>query len=190
MTLSQFLFKNRSYTPIPFLVLMLVFARPEPWSLIAGFVLAALGECTRAWGVFYAGSETRTTGGVGASKLVMSGPFGYVRNPLYVGNIMMYLGIGIMSLALFPWLQLAAFVYFVFQYTLIVGEEERFLKKEFGDEYRVYCQKVHRFLPRLTPYQSPHPIEIDWNAGWKSERRSLQAFSLVSIILLVIWIIR
>lgn len=187
MTLAQILFKNRSYTPIPFVIVMLIFAKPTPVSLIVGFAIAALGEFTRAWGVFYAGSETRVTGSVGASRLVTSGPFGYVRNPLYVGNIMMYVGIGIMSMALFPYLQIFALLYFVFQYTMIVSEEERFLREEFGEEYKLYCAGVRRFFPRFTPYSSPHPMTINWDAGWKSERRSLQAFAFVSLLLVAIY---
>jgi protein-S-isoprenylcysteine O-methyltransferase Ste14 len=190
MTFPQFLFKNRSYTPLPFLAVMMVFARPTPASLIAGFCVAALGEWIRAWGVFYAGSETRATGGVGASRLVTSGPFGYVRNPLYTGNILLYLGVGIMSMALFPWLQIIALIWFIIQYTLIVREEEGFLITEFGEEYNAYTRNVRRFLPRFTSYASPKPVSIDWSAGWNSERRSLQAFTLVTLVLVIIWIAR
>lgn len=190
VTLSQFLFKNRSYTPVPFLAVMLVFAHPTMGSLIAGFLIAVGGELLRASGVLYVGSETRVTGSVGASRLVTSGPFGYVRNPLYVGNILIYSGIGIMSYALFPWLQLAGFAYFLFQYTFIVKEEERFLGEKFGAEYEAYCRHVPRFLPRLIPFRSVKPAKIDWAAGWSSEARSLQAFGLVIAILLAIAALR
>lgn len=188
MTLSQFLFRNRSYTPVPFLIVMLVFARPTLTSLIVGFVIAALGEFIRAAGVFFVGSETRVTGSVGASRLVTSGPFAYTRNPLYVGNILIYTGIGVMSLALFPWLQLVALAWFLFQYTLIVREEERFLREKFGQEYAEYCARVPRFLFRLTPFASGHPVTLDWKAGWHSEARTLQAFGIVTLILLIIWL--
>lgn len=188
MTLSQALFRNRSYTPLPFLIVMLIFADPALTSLIVGLAVAAAGEFLRAAGVFYVGSETRVTGAVGASRLVTSGPFAYTRNPLYVGNILIYLGIGIMSMALFPWLQLAAFAWFIFQYTLIVKEEERFLRGKFGQEYIDYCARVPRFLFRLTPYASWHPVDIDWKAGWHSEARTLQAFALVTLVLVIIWL--
>ena len=82
------IFKYRSYTPIPFLILMLIFEKASVTSLVTGFVIALAGELIRLWGVSWAGSETRTTGGVGGSFLVISGPFAHVRNPLYVGNIM------------------------------------------------------------------------------------------------------
>jgi protein-S-isoprenylcysteine O-methyltransferase Ste14 len=190
VTLRQFLFRNRSYTPLPFLLVMLIFAQPSLLSLVIGFVVAAAGEALRASGVCYVGSETRVTGEVGASRLVTSGPFAFVRNPLYVGNILIYLGIGVMSMALFPWLQIVALLWFLFQYTMIVREEEEFLREKFGKEYADYCARVPRFLFRLTPYRSWHPVDIDWKAGWNSELRTLQAFSAATLILIIIWIVR
>lgn len=190
MTLSQFLFRNRSYTPLPFIIVMIIFAQPTLMSILVGFLVAALGEALRASGVLYVGSETRVTGEVGASKLVTSGPFAFVRNPLYVGNILIYLGIGVMSLALWPWLQVAALVWFLFQYTLIVKEEEGFLREKFGQEYDDYCARVPRFLFRLTPYKSWNPVSIDWSAGWRSEQRTLQAFAIATLIIVIIWIVR
>ena len=89
--MSKF-FTYRSYTPIPFVVVMLVFAYPNIWSLTAGFIIALAGELIRLWGVSWAGSETRTTGGVGGTYLIVSGPFAHLRNPLYLGNILMYTG--------------------------------------------------------------------------------------------------
>jgi hypothetical protein len=127
---------------------------------------------------------------VGASRLVTSGAFGHVRNPLYVGNILIYLGVGIMSNALAPWLQIAAFFYFIFQYTLIVKEEERFLQAEFGIEYKLYCTAVPRFFFKLKSYQGPTKHRIDWRAGWASETRSLQAIVVVVAILVAIWALR
>jgi protein-S-isoprenylcysteine O-methyltransferase Ste14 len=190
VTFSQFLFRNRSYTPLPFLVVMIVFAQPTPASLGIGFIIAALGEFMRAWGVFYVGSETRVTGEVGASRLVTSGPFAHVRNPLYVGNMLLYVGVGVMSLALFPWLQVIALLWFVFQYTLIVREEERFLREKFGREYEDYCAAVPRFLLRPTAFRSSAPVKIDWKAGWRSEARSLQAFAVATLILVAIWLLQ
>ena len=169
---------------------MIVFAHPTPASLIAGFAMTALGELFRSWGVMYVGSETRVRQQVGASRLITSGPFAHVRNPLYVGNIVIYLGIGAMSFALFPWLQLAALVYFIIQYRLIVREEERFLKEQFGAQYEEYARSVPRFLVRLTPYRSPNPHTIEWSAGWSSEMRTLQAVGAVTLIIIAIYILR
>lgn len=183
------IFKYRSYTPIPFAILMLIFENASITSLIIGFAIAVSGELVRLWGVSWAGSETRTTGGVGGTYLVISGPFGHVRNPLYVGNILMYLGLGIMSMALFPYLQIVAILFFIMQYQFIVKEEEGFLVKKFGNDYQKYLENVPRFFPRVTKYKNasiPQP-NYSLSAGLKSETRTLQAFSIVALLIVLKW---
>jgi protein-S-isoprenylcysteine O-methyltransferase Ste14 len=183
------IFKYRSYTPIPFVILMLIFEDASITSFIIGFAIAVSGELIRLWGVSWAGSETRTTGGVGGTYLVISGPFGHVRNPLYVGNILMYLGLGIMSMALFPYLQIVAILFFIMQYQFIVKEEEGFLVKKFGNDYQKYLENVPRFFPRVTKYKNasiPQP-NYSLSAGMKSETRTLQAFSIVALLIVLKW---
>ena len=186
------IFKYRSYTPIPFVILMLVFENATVTSLIVGFFIALIGELIRFWGVSWAGSETRTTGGVGGTYLVISGPFAHVRNPLYVGNILMYLGLGIMSLALFPYLQIIAILFFIVQYDFIVKEEESFLAKKFGSDYQKFLQNVPRFFPRLSKYKDDSIPQPDYkiSAGLKSEIRTLQAFSIVIVLIILKWYLR
>ena len=190
--LSTLLFKYRSYTPIPFLVLMLIFQESTIWTLIIGFAIALLGELIRFWGVSWAGSETRTTGSVGGTFLIISGPFAYVRNPLYVGNILIYLGLGIMSFALFPYLQIVAILFFLLQYYLIVKEEEGYLREKFREDYKNYCEKVPPFFPKLTPYKNMTILQPPFSAvaGFRSETRSLQAFLGIALLLVILWLIR
>lgn len=185
-------FKYRSYTPIPFLLIMFLYEDANVWSLIAGFIIALVGESIRLWGVSWAGSETRTTGTVGGTFLIISGPFGRVRNPLYVGNILMYFGMGIMSMALFPYLQIVALLFFFIQYHYIVSEEEQYLRKTYGQEYDAYVKNVPRFLPRLTAYKIKNIEQPSFSLkeGLKSETRTLQAFASVSITIFLIWFIR
>jgi len=190
--ISSLAFKYRSYTPIPFLILMLIFQQSTVNSLIIGFAIALVGELIRFWGVSWTGSETRTTGGVGGTFLIISGPFAYVRNPLYVGNILIYLGLGIMSFALFPYLQIGAIFFFLIQYYYIVREEENFLKEKFKEKYEDFRNHVPAFFPRLTPYKNSNVVQPKYNsrAGFRSETRSLQAFLGISILLVILWIIR
>lgn len=186
------IFKYRSYTPIPFVIVMLIYENSNVWGLIIGFVIALCGELVRLWGVSWAGSETRTTGDVGGTYLIVSGPFSFVRNPLYVGNMLMYLGIGFMSFALFPYLQLIALAFFLFQYNMIVKEEETYLGKTFGNDYETYSSNVSRFLPRFSPYMGLNITQPKFSfiSGLKSERRTLQAFSIVILTILIKWTIR
>lgn len=189
--IASFLFKYRSYTPIPFLLIMIFYENANIWSIIAGFIIALSGEMIRLWGVSWAGSETRTTGTVGGTFLIVSGPFAYVRNPLYVGNILMYTGIGIMSFALFPYLQIAGFLFFYLQYLFIVKQEEGYLEETFGEDFRNYIKNVPRFLPRLTPYRPGQVVqpEYDIKKGLRSDRRSLQALFFVSLTIVLLWFI-
>ncbi len=185
----QLFFKYRSYTPFPFLIFMFAYAEPTTHMMIAGGLVVLLGELLRFWGVAYAGALTRVTGNVGAPELVVAGPFAYLRNPLYIGNILMYVGLGIMANALMPWLVLVTAIYFFVQYSLIVSLEEDFLEKTFRAEFADYKKSVPRFFPRLTPYVAAVSTaqKADWKGALRSERRTLQAILLVSIILFVLW---
>lgn len=186
----QKIFSYRSYTPIPFLIVMLIFAKPTLWSLLIGFLIALVGELIRFWGVGYAGGETRTTGPVGGSKLVTNGPYAYVRNPLYLGNMLMYLGFGVMSMALFPYFQIIGLIYFFVQYYLIVTLEEDYLSRAFPDEYALYIKHVPRFIPRLKRYEFASNFKFDIKEALRSERRTLQAFFLVVALNILIFIFK
>lgn len=175
------LFTLRSYTPIPFLILGLVFGHPTITSLIAGVLVSGLGEAIRFWGVGHATSETRVTGSVGASRLVVSGPFGYVRNPLYVGNMLLYTGFGVM--ANIPWLIVLTLAWFIFQYWMIVSREEEFLAGKFGQEYDAYRKSVPKFFPRFTPYERGREVVIQWGIAIRSERRTFQAFAIALLLM-------
>lgn len=188
---TESIFKYRSYTPIPFLLVMVIFQKATAASLIGGFLVVAIGELFRFWGVVYAGSETRTTGTVGGTFLVTRGAFSHLRNPLYFGNILIYVGIGIMSWSLFPYLQIAALIFFLFQYHVIINGEEEYLRKTFGKQYNEYVKNVPRLMPRLTSYKSENAEqpELNFKAGLRSEKRTLQAITIVTIILLLLFIL-
>ncbi|MFH0988910.1 MAG: isoprenylcysteine carboxylmethyltransferase family protein [bacterium] len=187
--LRELLFQFRSYTPIPFIIIMLVFAHPTIVTMVAGLILVLFGEFLRSWGVSYAGSLTRVTASVGAPEVIVSGPYAHMRNPLYSGNIFMYVGVGIMANAIVPWLVIGSFVYFSFQYVMIVQLEEAFLEKEFGEGYSEYKKQVPRFFPRLTAYRhsSQERQHANWIEAFHSERRTLQALGIVIVMLIVLW---
>jgi len=186
------LFKYRSYTPIPFVILMIAYQQSNVWSLPLGLLIAVCGELIRLWAVSWAGSETRTTGKVGGTYLVINGPYAHVRNPLYVGNILIYFGLGIMSFALFPYLQIIALAFFIYQYYEIIKEEEGFLKEKFGNDFTDYIKNVPRIFPRLSPYKKDGVEQPDYDIkkGLRSERRTLQAFAIVAGTLIILWFLR
>ena len=187
MELNRFFFKYRSYTPIPLIVVVLILAKPSWTSFMAGFVLVLLGEGLRFWGVAYAGSATRTTGRAGGERLITDGPFGYVRNPLYLGNFLMSSGFLIMSWAWMPWMAFIFVLLFGIQYSFIIHHEEEYLSKKFGKEYANYKRCIRRWIPcfRKCPYREksvPHFMK-----ALKSERNTLQAIAAVTVLLFVRW---
>jgi protein-S-isoprenylcysteine O-methyltransferase Ste14 len=186
---KDYLFTYRSYTPLPFLALMLLFAVPTLASLVIGFVVAICGELVRFWGVSYAGSETRTTGKVGGTQLVTNGPYAYVRNPLYLGNIFTYLGVGIMSNALMPYLQLIALGYFFFQYAAIISIEEDYLSETFPG-WKDYSARVNRFVPKLRRFHGESSLVPELGRAARAERSSLMALGSLTVILFAIYLFR
>jgi protein-S-isoprenylcysteine O-methyltransferase Ste14 len=190
MTIGQFLFKNRSYTPLPFLIPLFLFGRPTIPSLVIGFVISLTGELIRIWGVSYAGSETRTTK-VGASTLVTQGPFAYVRNPLYDGDMLLYFGVSIMANSLFPYLQVIGLVYFYIQYYFIIKEEEVTLRTKFKEKYEDYYNSVNKLIPKFTAYNKDKQSRIkkSFSAAFKSEKRTFQAISMSMLMILLIYVL-
>ena len=184
MDVRQFFFKNRSFTPIPLAFAIIFFADPSVSATIVGFLLVLVGEIIRLNGVHHAGGATRTMK-VGAHALCTSGPFGYVRNPLYLGNIIIYAGVVLMAGGLFMWQLLGVTVAFFFlQYSLIISLEEETLTRKFGDEYKLYLITVPRFIPRgiSWPGHNKTPL-LKWGETFRTERRTLQ---LVAIFILFI----
>ena len=186
MEIRNFFFKNRSFTPIPIALTIIYFAQPENDHVLLGALFLLIGELTRMWSVSYAGGETRTTK-VGAPSLCTAGPYGYVRNPIYVGNMLMYIGIVLLAGSPNPLLMaLTTLAFFVIQYSLIVSLEEEKLSDLFGDEYSEYKKNVRAILPRLTRWKTnDNRKPLSFMKLIKTEKRTLQN---VAFILTLIYI--
>ena len=186
MDIRNFFFKFRSYTPIPIGVMIVCFARSDSSLLLLGISLLLIGEFIRIWAVSYAGGETRTRK-VGAPALCTSGPYAFVRNPLYVGNMLMYVGIVMIAGAVNVWLMAATtFLFFLIQYSLIVSLEEETLNTLFGQEYLNYKANVPAIFPRFSPWENPknrRPARI--SKTLKTEKRTLQNVFLVLVLITV-----
>ena len=115
---------------------------------LAGFAIALAGEGIRLATI---GFEYIERGGkqgrVYASRLVNKGVYGISRNPMYVGN--MLIAIGIVMVSGSPRAYWTVIPFFLFVYQAIVTAEEGFLREKFGKEYEEYCAAVPRFVPAL-----------------------------------------
>ena len=186
MDIRTAVFASRSYTPIPLLIAVLIMADPGPMTFVSGGLLVLIGESIRLWAVGYAGSATRTRH-VGAPSLITNGPYGRVRNPLYVGNFVLSLGLCVMAWAWMPYMIGIFVAAFGIQYGLIVSLEEESLRKIFGAPYEAYLAAVPRFLPRLTEYSAGKPARYDFGAALRSERRTFQSTAVVVVAIVTRW---
>ena len=184
MNIGNFFFKYRSYTPIPLVAVILYNAQLANAYVVLGLIFIILGELIRFWSVSYAGGITRTTT-VGATTLCTAGPFAHTRNPLYIGNMLMYNGIvliagasNIFSMLMLTWL------FFIIQYFLIINLEEQTLTRIFGTAYLDYTKNVPRLFPRLIRWKSDdnrQPMTL--LKTLRSEKRTLQNIVIFLIII-------
>ena len=166
MTLQEALFKNRGLLlSLPACALAL-FGRPSARSIAAGLPLAFAGELIRCWAVGYSGATTRYDAVI-APTLVTAGPYGYVRNPLYLGNFITAAGFAIAftgknSRLVRGALAGGSLVAMLALYSAIVPHEEEFLRREFGEAFERYCECVPRIVPQLEPLEHG---EGEWDVG-------------------------
>lgn len=186
MDIRAKIFEARSYTPVPLLIAVLILADPNLLSFMGGLLVAIFGESMRIWAVGYAGSATRTRH-VGAPELITNGPYAYVRNPIYVGNFILSLGLCIMAWAWMPWMLGVFTLAFGVQYAMIVSLEEEHLQETFGESYTHYCRHVPRFLPAISRYEQASNFSFDLKAALRSDRRTFQSITIVTLAIAVRW---
>jgi protein-S-isoprenylcysteine O-methyltransferase Ste14 len=163
--IGSVLFRHRGWLPVPFLLVpLLAHGVMEPMNWVLGFVLIVLGEAVRLAGVAAAGTVTRRRSRT-VQRLVTYGIFAWMRNPLYVGNFLIWMGFAVISGVL--WFIPIAIVLFAVEYTLIVRYEEGVLESIFGEEYLRYKARTSRWFPR--PPSTDEEGEHHWGEAWRSE---------------------
>jgi protein-S-isoprenylcysteine O-methyltransferase Ste14 len=163
--LGDWLFRHRTALPLPFAAAILGLrigeAPPSPGLLAAGIIVSLLGELLRLWGVHHIGAISRTRSNR-LGPLVASGPFALVRNPLYIGNIALWVGFALT--ARLVWLAPVILVLLGAEYHAIVRWEERLLESRLGDAYRAYAARVPRWVPTLNRGERRDRREKDLSA--------------------------
>jgi protein-S-isoprenylcysteine O-methyltransferase Ste14 len=173
--LGGVLFRNRSWIPVPFLAVpLLAPGRMSVANWIVGALLVAAGEAVRLSGVAAAGTVTRRRSR-DVQRLVTYGVFGWVRNPLYVGNFLIWMGFTVIS-GVFWFLPIAALL-FALEYTLIVRYEEGVLESIFGSSYLAYKSRTPRWLPRPPRSADRESGPHDWREAVRSETSTFLAYA-------------
>jgi protein-S-isoprenylcysteine O-methyltransferase Ste14 len=183
--LGAWLFRQRTSIPIPLaLALFLIPAGGSHSRLLlaVGVAIVLAAESLRLWAVHHIGVISRTRS-ERLGPLVSTGPFAIVRNPLYLGNIGLWVGFATSARIL--WLVPLFIVVLSLEYHAIVRWEEGLLESRRGDEYRAYAARVPRWMPAV---RRPSTVDrrlstFSWRETWFSERGTLIAIALGYLLL-------
>ena len=178
--LSNYIFNLRGIIPIPFFLVVYIFSSPTLHSLIIGSFILSVGELIRLWAAGYI--KKYRTSSVDAPELITYGPYAYVRNPLYIGNFFIGLGISVISNVL--WGYVLFFTLYFFGYSIIIPLEEKFLEKKWKDTYMHYKKHVRRIIPKIRPYKRIK--EFDFYSAIKNEKSTF----LVEMEIIILFALR
>ena len=142
-------------------------------------ILVIAGVVLRAWAAGCAGNHTRTSN-IEAGKLATNGPYAFVRNPIYLGSIV--LGVGMVGIVGDWRLSPLCFGTFAALYFVIIPAEEEFLQREYPLEYKVYCRNVRRLLPRFTPWAGADRTPFAWQPALREWQTVIILVSILAFL--------
>jgi protein-S-isoprenylcysteine O-methyltransferase Ste14 len=196
VSLGNFFFKHRNWFFIFFYFALLIPSWPifsqerfgthyYIWPIAIGLFVTISGQLIRGLTIGLAyivrgGKHGRPY----AEGLVTDGIFHHCRNPLYVGNILMLLGMGIIANSL---VYVAIVIpVFLFIYQSIVLAEEDFLRKKFGSGFDEYCKHVNRWIPDPRGLGNTiHSMHFNWKR-WILKEHTTQFIWLTGIVFLIL----
>jgi protein-S-isoprenylcysteine O-methyltransferase Ste14 len=152
-----------------FALALLLLAKPHPVLYPVGVALIAMGEALRLWACGHLRKN---------QDVIMSGPFAYLKNPLYAGTLLIVSGFCFAASnpdepsrwLLYVGLPLFLAVFFFYYFPYKVGVEGDRLRRRFGEKFDVYDENVPNLVPRLTPYRPEGGGEpLPWDGKLLSE---------------------
>jgi protein-S-isoprenylcysteine O-methyltransferase Ste14 len=190
---GNFLFKYRNIVfPVVLCALLFGFYPVRPmdnsnYSVgmdLLGFLISAMGESIR---VVVIGLAYIKRGGVNkrvhADTLVAEGIFAHCRNPLYLGNLLILLGLFIIHNN--PWVYALGLGFFLTAYSAIVAAEESYLQIKFGADYQKYCHQVNRWLPQLGGLRKTlRSMEFNWRRVIAKDYASAYSWIVLALLLM------
>jgi protein-S-isoprenylcysteine O-methyltransferase Ste14 len=147
---------------------------------VLGLATALAGQALRAAVIGFAyikrgGLNKR----VHADTLVTEGFFAHARNPLYVGNLLILLGLFLIQHN--PWVYVLGGGFFLLAYVAIVAAEEDYLYRRFSDQYTEYCRRVNRWVPDFRGLgQTMQGMRFNWRRVVLKDYASSYTWMLVA----------
>jgi protein-S-isoprenylcysteine O-methyltransferase Ste14 len=167
----QRLFKFRFAVFYPVVLYLALFCNIDRRYLFPGTMVMLAGAAVRLWSNCYA---------IKMDKLTTSGPYAFVRNPLYLGTAMIMLGVAVV-LNIYPlggvFFAVAAIVYY-----RTIRSEERMLTKKFGEDFLDYLRHVPAMIPRLTPYTKGEKWPFSRQRLWESREHKILIWLAIAVI--------
>lgn len=189
---GNFLFRWRSYLPLLMIVLILsampYFEYPghseklddlcEIFYLIISFAGLAIRIATI--GYIPKGTSGTNTSRQIADVLNTTGMYSVTRNPLYLGNFIIWFGI-----SMFPrlwWFSLIVIFIFWLYYERIIFAEEEFLREKFGESYIKWAEKTPVFIPNFKNWKSSE-MRFSFRKALKNEYKSFFAIIILYVVI-------
>jgi len=150
-----------------------------PAVIVAASALAACAVILRIWASACLGPATVKGAHMQAGAVVASGPFRYLRNPLYLGSWCMFAAMAFImppTGALFAMVLLSVFL------LRLIRAEEAFLVRQLGEPYQAYCRAVPRLLPRLRTTLPATSITRRWLHALLSELLPVGVFVTLAVL--------
>jgi protein-S-isoprenylcysteine O-methyltransferase Ste14 len=179
ISVGAFFARWRVRLSYPLAILVLLFARPTPRSILWGAVIGLLGLFIRA----------RAAGHLHKQEvLTVTGPYAYTRNPLYFGSAILTVGAAV---AMYSWVSaLILCAYFALFYSIVMRREEAELRQHHGAAFDEYANAVPLFFPRLSPVRLSFAGAGSFSFTQYKKNHEYQAaigFLLLLVLLLLIW---
>lgn len=175
--IGRFIFRYRDYiVPLGFVVAVSAIrlphapaAWPDTAAEILGLAVAGIGQ---AWRIAVIGFAYIQRGGaqkqLSAPTLVREGIYAHCRNPMYLGDFLLVVGLALVCNA--PAVYMLIVPAHALALLAMVRAEERFLAHRFGAEYDAYRQQVNRFIPRVSGIRATlAPLRFDWRRALRKE---------------------
>ena len=168
--LQRLFTRLRFVLAVPAAAVIIVFTDRRP--MWPGVSVALLGELIQIWASAHLQKNV---------EVVMSGPYAWVRNPMYLGRFLVGLGLALLT---WRWWLVVPYVviFWLYAHARVLGEEQR-LGERFGEEYQAYRGAVRRWLP-LPPRQRVSAARWSWACVLRNHELRVAAGVALGLILL------
>jgi len=129
-------------------------------------VLVGIAALVRTWAAAYLQSERVHDANLRTEGVVADGPYRHVRNPLYLGNLLLAVGMGLIASRLGLFVLVLGHLVFLLR---LIGREESELLATQGERYRSYFDAVPRLLPSLRPRVPASGLQPRWPQAFLGE---------------------